>query len=92
MAEKLAVDGQLQQAAEPHLRRLLEKLLRENSKLPEELLKRKLQEFTPEKLVQYIEERVGDDLQMIRINGAVIGALAGMLLYTITWLAERMWG
>ena len=31
-----------------------------------------------------IEIQVGRDLQFIRINGTVVGALAGLLIYTIT--------
>jgi uncharacterized membrane-anchored protein YjiN (DUF445 family) len=34
-----------------------------------------------------IELQVGRDLQFIRINGTVVGALAGLLIYTITQLA-----
>ncbi|HEX7658088.1 MAG TPA: DUF445 domain-containing protein, partial [Pseudonocardiaceae bacterium] len=34
-----------------------------------------------------IEVQVGRDLQFIRINGTVVGALAGLLIYTITQLA-----
>ncbi|HEX3780951.1 MAG TPA: DUF445 domain-containing protein [Pseudonocardiaceae bacterium] len=33
-----------------------------------------------------IELQVGKDLQFIRINGTVVGALAGLLIYTITQL------
>lgn len=33
-----------------------------------------------------------DDLQMIRINGAVVGSLVGMGLYLLVWVAERVWG
>ena len=31
-----------------------------------------------------VEIQVGRDLQFIRINGTVVGALAGLLIYTIT--------
>jgi uncharacterized membrane-anchored protein YjiN (DUF445 family) len=33
-----------------------------------------------------IELQVGKDLQFIRINGTVVGALAGLLIYTLTQL------
>ena len=32
-----------------------------------------------------IEAHVGRDLQFIRINGTVVGALAGLLIHTVTW-------
>ena len=34
-----------------------------------------------------IELQVGRDLQFIRINGTVVGSLAGLLIYAITQLA-----
>jgi uncharacterized membrane-anchored protein YjiN (DUF445 family) len=36
-----------------------------------------------------IEAHVGRDLQFIRINGTVVGALAGLLIYTVSQLATR---
>ncbi|PYM94458.1 MAG: hypothetical protein DME04_07845 [Candidatus Rokuibacteriota bacterium] len=37
----------------------------------------------PEGAVRLIEEHAGDDLQFIRVNGTVVGGLAGGLLYAI---------
>src|SRR5262245_683556 len=37
----------------------------------------------PEGAVRLIEEHAGDDLQYIRVNGTVVGGLAGGLLYVI---------
>jgi uncharacterized membrane-anchored protein YjiN (DUF445 family) len=34
-----------------------------------------------------IEIQIGRDLQFIRINGTVVGALAGLLIYTLTRLS-----
>ena len=42
--------------------------------------------------VYMVESKVQDDLQMIRINGAIVGSLVGMGLYLLVSLAERMWG
>jgi uncharacterized membrane-anchored protein YjiN (DUF445 family) len=36
-------------------------------------------------LVARIEERVGDDLQFIRLNGAVVGGLVGLALALVHW-------
>ena len=36
-----------------------------------------------------IELQVGRDLQFIRINGTVVGALAGLLIYTLAELLLR---
>jgi uncharacterized membrane-anchored protein YjiN (DUF445 family) len=45
----------------------------------------------PEGAVRLIEEHAGDDLQYIRVNGTVVGGLAGGLLYAIH-LALRLLG
>lgn len=37
-------------------------------------------------LVAMIEARVGNDLQFIRLNGAVVGGLVGLVLATVHWL------
>src|SRR3989442_7384734 len=37
----------------------------------------------PEGAVRLIEEHAGDDLQYIRVNGTVVGGLAGGLLYAV---------
>lgn len=55
------------------------------------IIEEKLARFSDEKLVQFVEERIADDLQMIRINGSLVGAFVGMILYVVTFMAERMW-
>lgn len=44
-----------------------------------------LSSWSNEKLVYYIESKVGNDLQMIRINGSIVGGLTGLALYLITF-------
>ena len=36
-----------------------------------------------EQTVRKIEAHIGRDLQFIRINGTVVGSLAGLLIYTV---------
>lgn len=42
-----------------------------------------LEPLTNDMLVELIEDKAGNDLQMIRINGSVVGGLVGMLLYVL---------
>ena len=39
-----------------------------------------------EETSQKIELQVGKDLQFIRINGTVVGSLAGLLIFTVAHL------
>jgi uncharacterized membrane-anchored protein YjiN (DUF445 family) len=45
----------------------------------------------PEGAVRLIEEHAGDDLQYIRVNGTVVGGLAGGGLYAIHRLLDVLW-
>ncbi|NMA68589.1 MAG: DUF445 domain-containing protein [Desulfitobacterium sp.] len=45
-----------------------------------------LQEYSGEELTELIESKAGDDLQMIRINGSIIGGLVGILIYLVNGL------
>lgn len=47
----------------------------------------RLEQFSDEALADFVESRVGNDLQMIRINGSVVGGLAGMALFLLSYLA-----
>jgi uncharacterized membrane-anchored protein YjiN (DUF445 family) len=46
-----------------------------------ETARKTLKEFPTKKLVKLIENRVGKDLQYIRVNGAAVGGLVGAAIY-----------
>ena len=50
-----------------------------------------LNKKSDDELVAFVERKIRKDLQIIRINGAVVGGCAGMLLSLLVTLAERMW-
>jgi len=47
------------------------------------LIKSSLEQFSNDWLIRFIEDKVGHDLQMIRINGSLVGGLAGGLIFLI---------
>lgn len=52
-----------------------------------DMVRGSLSYFSDARLTEFIESRAGNDLQMIRINGSVIGGLAGIAIYLLTfWL------
>lgn len=50
-----------------------------------EIVKDNLDQLSNETLIQLIEDKAGNDLQMIRINGSLTGGLAGILIYLMTY-------
>ena len=47
-------------------------------------IERQINEWNEETLVKELERNIGPDLQFIRINGTVVGALAGLIIYSVT--------
>lgn len=52
-----------------------------------EIVRANIDGVNDDELVSQIEDRVGDDLQYIRLNGAIVGGLVGLLIYLFKSLA-----
>ena len=63
------------------LKNMLEKIISNEHYIIGEIVRETLSSFTDERLVQFIEDKAGDDLQWIRINGSIVGSAAGFLIY-----------
>lgn len=74
------------------IKKFAESLLEGHHDMIAGLIRERLKEFDDDALVHFVENKVQDDLQMIRINGALVGALVGMGLYLLVWVMERVWG
>lgn len=83
--------AEMQQRFDAKLKDFLEAELAKHHRLIPGIIRERLEEFSDDELVEFVEDKVQDDLQMIRINGAIVGALVGMGLYILVTLAERMW-
>jgi uncharacterized membrane-anchored protein YjiN (DUF445 family) len=62
--------------------RVLEAVDRHHQRLAE-FIENGVRALGPEGAVRLIEDHAGDDLQYIRVNGTVVGGLAGGVLYAI---------
>jgi uncharacterized membrane-anchored protein YjiN (DUF445 family) len=69
------------------VRATAEDLLRRNQHEIGKTVRENLDALETDVLVAQIEDRVGADLQFIRLNGAVVGGLVGLLLAVGRWLA-----
>jgi Predicted membrane protein len=48
-----------------------------------QIVHKTLESFTDERLKQLVKDKVGEDLQAIRLNGAVVGAIIGCVLFLV---------
>lgn len=53
-----------------------------------QMVQSSLESLSNNMLVDLIEQKAGNDLQMIRINGSVVGSLAGILFYLFNLLLQ----
>ena len=81
-----------QQRFDELLKHFLADELNRHHELIPGLIRERLNEFSDDDLVAFVEGKVEDDLQMIRINGAIVGSMVGMGLYLVVVVVERMWG
>ena len=70
----------------------MEKELSRHHSVITRMIQERLDEFSDDQLVEFVESRIEDDVQMIRINGSVVGSMVGMLLYAIVFFMERVYG
>ncbi len=86
----LAEDTALRQSLDRWLKdRLIEAVNRYHDRIAH-FIERGVHALGPEGAVRLIEEHAGDDLQYIRVNGTVVGGLAGGGLYAIHLLLELL--
>lgn len=62
----------------------LPKLIIENGEKIDAYLVNYIKKLDGNEITHLIEEKVGDDLQYIRINGTIVGGLIGLLIYSLS--------
>lgn len=90
--DDLAQDKAKQQRLNEWFMQKLSDFIQNNSQWVLDYLKGELMKYSQDEFVELVEKRVGDDLQMIRINGSIVGAIAGMGLYVLSFVIERLCG
>lgn len=68
------------------LENMLSKIIASQHHLIGEIAKETLETFDNDRLVSFIEDKAGEDLQWIRINGSIVGAIAGLVVYLFATL------
>lgn len=80
---------EMQEKFNEWIKNFISEMINKNHDIIAKMAKERLDEFTEEEFSNYVEEKVNDDLQMIRVNGAIVGGVSGMILYAIIYAAER---
>ena len=73
----------LQDKFDKFVKNMLESLIKNYHDAIPDLIRDRLDNLSDEELTTFVEERVSDDLQMIRINGSICGGVVGILLYLV---------
>jgi uncharacterized membrane-anchored protein YjiN (DUF445 family) len=74
-------DNKMQEWLEDRIKQAIYQLIDNEHYRIGEVVKEVFLEFTDEDLNQFVEEKAGEDLQWIRINGSVVGAIVGLVLF-----------
>ncbi len=84
LGHKLQTDPQTRQTADKFLELGAGYIAERGAEPITEIITKTVDGWDPDESVAKIEDKVGRDLQFIRINGTVVGGLAGFLLHAIS--------
>ena len=84
--------GRLATRIKERLRGIFERLIDKHHSAIGVLVKEQKDRLTDEQLVAMIRDRVGDDLDWIRINGTLVGGTIGLVIFLAIRLLVRAAG
>lgn len=76
-------DKNLQETLDTYFRDTLLKIAQKEHNLIGEIVEETLEDLSDDELNQFIEDKAGNDLQWIRINGSIVGGILGFVLFMI---------
>jgi uncharacterized membrane-anchored protein YjiN (DUF445 family) len=79
----IVTDAELRQAVDAWVKARTSELVERHHGRIASFIENGVRALGPEGAVRLIEEHAGDDLQFIRVNGTVVGGLAGGLIYAV---------
>ena len=82
----------LQDKFDRFIKKLLESLINNYHDAIPGLIRERLDSLSDEELTTFVEGKVADDLQMIRINGSICGCVVGILLYLLSYAVQALAG
>lgn len=79
--ELFRANSEFQDWLEQRIKLAIHRLIESEHHIVGKAVQQVLEAFTNDDLSQFIEDKAGDDLQWIRINGSIIGALVGLTAF-----------
>lgn len=79
--ERVQTDQNLQDTLDAFFRDTLLKIAQQEHSLIGEIVQETLENLSNDELNRFIEEKAGNDLQWIRINGSIVGGILGFFLF-----------
>lgn len=86
--DDLAKDTKRIEEISEKLKKYLVIIITDTAHIQLNYLREEIDKYTNEEIVDLVEDKVGDDLQMIRLNGSLVGFLVGIILSSISILVE----
>lgn len=83
LIQKVRADEEMMARFEAWLQRQIAVLVEQNHSKIGKLVRENLDKLDNETLIEMMEDKIGKDIQWIRVNGAVCGFLIGLVLVTI---------
>ncbi|HOT75834.1 MAG TPA: DUF445 domain-containing protein [Candidatus Wallbacteria bacterium] len=80
-AAELKINEEAKEKFNFWLKNKISVFINENHSQIGDIVRANIDGVNDDELVSQIEEKVGDDLQYIRLNGAIVGGLVGLLIY-----------
>lgn len=90
--KNLKADPKMQERIDVWLKREAVDLLRTNKTFVGSIVEESMSKLNNADLAKQIEEKVGNDLQYIRVNGAIVGCVAGLILATLQFFLSFISG
>lgn len=80
MVQKYKTDESLLATIDDWIKTTVSQLVNKHHHEVGNMVRESLLKLDDQEMMQQIKEKVGDDLQYIRLNGAVVGGLVGILI------------
>ena len=79
-----SVDAQIK--VDVFIKNILNKLINDGHENVGKIVKENLNKYNDTMLIELIESNVGNDLQLIRINGSFVGGLVGIIMFVLKYI------